>query len=280
MRIVLFCFAGRRQNMELQLPLVRRIIDQNPDVEYHVWNLAHTEDDAAYLQTIEGERITVIKDFHQDKPWRRFNDVYAHYAGPGFRDCTFIKIDDDVVFVQADRFGEFVAAVADNPGRIISAQVVNNGACTPTDPGLWAGFKALDPLRLLDVHKSAAYADAGHSYFHDNWRDMTAQPIEVVPTEDWLSINLIGFDWPTMCAIAERVGRPHGPRFANIAGRRFGAQSPIGDEGMCNTLPRSIVKGFVACHLSFGPQLKDATDDQVSLWRKQYAQIGREYLAH
>ena len=43
----MFCFGGRRANMELQLPFVRRILDEHTDVEYHLWNLARNAEDAA-----------------------------------------------------------------------------------------------------------------------------------------------------------------------------------------------------------------------------------------
>ncbi|OTR07280.1 hypothetical protein B9M83_09230, partial [Mycobacteroides abscessus] len=59
LRVILFVFAGRKANMELQVPYIKRILAEHPNVEYHVWNLARDPKDAEYLQTITGERITV-----------------------------------------------------------------------------------------------------------------------------------------------------------------------------------------------------------------------------
>lgn len=68
-RTVVFVFAGRRANMELQLPFIRRILDAHPDVEYHVWDCAIEESDHEWLKTITGERITVWDDFYDPPQW-------------------------------------------------------------------------------------------------------------------------------------------------------------------------------------------------------------------
>jgi hypothetical protein len=44
-RVIIFCFAGRRANLEIQLLFIRRVLADHPDAEYHVWNLARTEED-------------------------------------------------------------------------------------------------------------------------------------------------------------------------------------------------------------------------------------------
>ena len=275
MNVILFVFAGRKQNMELQLPLVRRIITEHPNVQYHVWNLSRNDDDNHYLRAIEGERITVLNDYFGIAPWLGFNAVYRHYAhNPKYRDHLFVKVDDDVVFIETGRFGEFVDAVNGNRASVVTAKVVNNGACTPTEPGLWSGFEALS-LPLLDVHLSGEYAVMSHTYMFKHWREMVGQPVKLIKTRDWLSINTIGYDWRMVRKIARRVGTPSP---GDIAGRSFTPRIKIGDEGMVNMLPRLILQGFLTAHLSFGPQHAHLTDAQLSLWRKRYAAIGQQYL--
>lgn len=267
--VVIFCFAGRRQNMELQLPLIRRILAENPDTEYHVWNLARNEDDNRYLRSIEGERITVLNDHYGDPtPWSRFNDIYRHYTNPVYSDCLFVKVDDDVVFLETDRFRDFVDAVDANRGSVLSAKVVNNGACTPTEPGLWLEFLSLG-LPLLDVHLSSDYAQMSHTYFFGHSSEMLNQPTKIIPTDDWLSINTIGYDYSTGLEIAAKLGTPSPP---HIAGRDW-VDTLLGDEGTVNTLPRLILEGFLTCHLSFGPQCLPFDD-----LRKRYAEIAEHYL--
>lgn len=274
MRVILFSFYGRRPNIELQLPLIRRVLAEHPDVECHAWNLARTDADNEFIRAIKGERITVLNQFYGGKQWRNFNHVYRHYAQPWYQDCLFVKLDDDVVFFEARRFGEFVSAAVE-ADSVVSAKVINNGACTRLEPGLWEGFEALQ-IPLLDVHRSLEYAQMCHSFMFDNWRAMIGRPMRAVPTEEWCSINLVGFTWRTLYRITEQLGRRDYRR--PIAGRDFGPKVPLGDEGAVNMLPRKIV-GFLAAHLSFGPQDKQATDAQLAGWREQYARIGAEYLS-
>lgn len=260
--------------MELQLPLVERVLATNPGVEFHVWNLARNADDCAYVRSLSGERITVMDDLYGDNSWRRFDDVYRHYSVSRYSGHLFVKIDDDIAFFEADRFAAFLEVVENYPGSVLSANVVNNGACTVVDPGLWKLYTALD-IPLLDVHLSGDYARACHNYFLENWSAIVGRSVAVIPTQQWLSINLIGFDWATMCQIANRVGTLTPPE---IAGRYFG-QTLLGDEGMANLLPRVIVGGFTAAHLSFGPQVAQIDGETWALWRSRYGDIGREYLA-
>ncbi len=113
-----------------------------------------------------------------------------------------------------------------------------------------------------------------HNYFFDH-PDMLNQPVELIPTEDWLSINLIGYDWETGRHITNRLGMR--PQTQMIADRKTQFHAPMGDEAIANTLPRIVMKGFLAGHLGFAPQ--DLTDEQEAVWRARYAEIGRRYLA-
>lgn len=276
MKTIAFTFAGRRPNMELQVPLMKRILQLNPDTEWHIWDLAKDPDDSAYLRTIRGERITVRTEFAGENPWERFDDVYRHYTDDQYRGHLFVKLDDDDVFLEAERFATFIAQVDAHRDVVCSAKVINNGACTRTEPALWDRYTKIRPrIRLLDVHRSLRYADVCHQYFFDQWADLLEQPLEVIPTEDWLSINAIGYDWAMGCKFAELLGTPS-PR--HIAGRTFNPyRHRLGDEGMVNTLPRVIVQGFTVCHLTFGPQnIPDATQTDL---RKRYAEIAEAYLA-
>jgi hypothetical protein len=272
-RVIMFVFAGRRGNMECQVPLVRRILDENPDVEYHVWNFTCNKADNAYIRELSGERITVYNEFYGSYGSKIWKWVYRHYAQPEYQDCLFVKMDDDIVFLQTARFGVFLAAIDAHRGWVVSANIVNNGACAPLELALWEEFQALD-VPLLDIHKQNRYAEIAHNYFFEHHQELLAQPIELIPTEDWLSINIIGYDWQVAKEAAVRVGQVPHPSF--ISGRNFPALWGLGDEGMFNMLPRMIMRGFAAAHLTFGPQ--SCTGDQQARWQGRYAEIGQRYL--
>lgn len=253
------------------MPFIRHILDEHPNVTFESWNFTRNPSDFAYIQNLEGDRIRVRNELHGDG-LPRWGDVFRHYSKPEFRDTVFVKIDDDVAFLETARFGDFVQAVEDNPGTIVSAETINNGASTPLNPDLWAGFKKLD-IPLLDAHLSNAYAEMAHEYFFVNWARTIGQRVQTIPTDDWVSINAIGLDHTAITFVGNREGT-ESP--AHIAGRDWRPGQILGDEGACNMLPRVILKGFLAGHLTFGPQAPD--DEQLERWRRWYAEIGQRYL--
>lgn len=283
-RVILFVFAGRRPNIELQLPYIERILSENPSIEAHIWDLARDRDDSRYLRTIQGERITVRTDFYQrdGRASRGQSLVWKHYASMPYRDFVFVKLDDDDVFLETGSIAKFAQAAVENPEHVISALTINNGASTRHIPDLWAMTQQLG-VPLLDVHLSADYAERSHNWFFANWQTITGQPGELIPTEDWVSINAIAYTWQMGRNIANLIGkRPP----EHVAGRDFPyrnadgrmVQHRIGDEGAVNMQPRLIHTGFVAGHLNFGPQIKQMTEALYADLRKGYADVGKQYL--
>ncbi|WPH57631.1 hypothetical protein [Mycobacterium phage WXIN] len=265
--VVLFAFYGRRPNIELQLPFIRRILAENPSVRFDAWNLTRDPDDDAYVRTLPEAR----NEFHgAPELW---NNVWRHYASEEYRDTIFVKLDDDVSFLETKHFGRFVNAARNFPGSVISAETVNNGASTPFEPDLWAEFRALN-MPLLDVHMSNQYAEASHQWFIENWRAATNNCPAVTAIFTWLSINCIAFDWSVARHIGEKVGTPSPTR---IADRDWPLGTITGDEGAANMLPRYVLRGFRAAHLTFGPQY--CSDEQQDRWRAEYTRIAQEYLA-
>ena len=287
-RVILFTFAGRQPNLELQLPMARRILEDHPNVHYHVWNFARNNQDRAFIKTISGERITVWNGSGEDgfaSPIttgvvgaKQFgagehNAAYRHYSQPEFEDCLFVKIDDDIVFLETARFGKFVEAIDTHRGSALVANIFNNGACIPVNPGLWERFQALR-IPLLDMHLSNKFCELAHTYLFDNYQNILNQPIELVPTEDWLSINAVGYDWKFLRHVLKVIGTPHPPY---LAGRNMhGWGRCFGDEGVFQTLPRMIMKGFTAGHISYGPQ--NPTRQQMESWLQSYRELGELYL--
>lgn len=265
----MFVFGGRKSNIELALPYYRQILDENPNVEIHLWDLCRNPADSKYLRTITGiDRLTARTEFYDGggKATRGQNRVWTHYAGREYRDALFVKADDDVVFYDTNRFGQFVASITDD--AITSALVINNGACSQHVPDLRNIHEHLG-LELLDVHLSAEFAEHCHRWFLRNWESLINQPGDVVPTGDWLSINCIGYTWDTGVQIAKLIGvrTPH-----TIAGRVFQPRGKVGDEGAVNMLPRRINTGFTAAHLTFGPQRFDP--DTLDELRAAYSELG------
>lgn len=282
-RVILFVLAGRRPNLEIQVPFLRRIQDEHPAVEVHLWDLCRNHDDSKYLRTLTGDRITVRRDFSGLPQGAGINQVWKHYAEPSYEGVTFAKLDDDDLFIETAAFGSFIQAAVDNPDSVISALTINNGASTDLLPEVWSGFEQLG-IPLLDVHLSAEYAELSHRWFFDNWQTIIGQPPILTPVETWLSINMMAYTYEMGCTIAALIGTRSPDTIAdrtfprrNARGRMSGHH--IGDEGAFNLQPRLIHHGMVAGHFSFGPQDELMPEALQTELRKNYTDIGRQYLA-
>ena len=126
---------------------------------------------------------------------------------------------------------------------------------------------------MLDAHLSRQFFWLTHAYMFDHYHELLAQPIKVIPTADWLSINMIGYDWAMGRRISDMLGEFYEPHM--VAGRELIGQ--MGDEGAVNKVPRLICQGFLAAHLTFGPQM--ISNEHLTAVRDRYAEIGQKCLA-
>ena len=270
--VILFLFGGREGNLRINLPIIRQILDDNPQVSFHLWNLARLHVDSEFIKSVEGDRIKVWNQFSGSGAMHQMPRVWHFYTNDRFRDALFVKMDDDVVFVESEKFGAFVDAIEANPDKILSAEVVNNGACTPFMPKLWDGYSKLG-IPLLEVHESNECAQLAHRFMFEEWRDLVGRPTSLVEVDTWLSINFIGMTWRTLRQMQGKIGHRCPPC---VAGRDFRQGTRIGDEGAANMLDRMVMRGFTAAHLGFGPQ--NLTEHQEFEWRADYDEIAWEYL--
>lgn len=266
-KVVLFVFAGRKANIELQLEWVDRVLTENNNVDYHIWDLSRRPSDHSYLSKISGGGITVFDQFYGYGS-DRYNDVWRWYASRSeYQDTIFIKVDDDVVYFDHTKFSDLVDAASAFKGQIVSALTINNGASTPLIEELYGEFHDLN-VNLLDVHMSNKFAEMAHSWFFDNYQTLLSREVRPVRIQDWLSINCIGMTWSALCCVAQMIGT-NTP--SHIAGRDWPSRAVLGDEGACNIMPRIILDGVTAGHLMFGPQ--QVTGDQADAWRDNYNRL-------
>lgn len=281
-RTILFVFAGRRPNLEIQLPFLYRILAEHPEAELHLWDLCRAGADSLYLRAIQGDRITIRTDFTHLRQGAGINEVWNHYASPEYQDCVFAKFDDDDLFIETGAFASFMKAAADNPDSVISALTINNGASTALLPEVWSAFEQLG-IPLLDVHLSAEYAELSHRWFFNNWRRVIDRPQKLTPADTWASINCLAYTYEMGCKISGQIGQPSP---AMIADREFPRRNArgrmsghcVGDEGAANMLKILIDEGMTVGHFSFGPQDALMADDLQTELRKHYADIGQQYL--
>lgn len=309
-RLVLFMFAGRRENMEVQMPYLRRILDTYPQAELHLWDLTRLPSDQRYIYSLhDGERIKVIHDLHPGHPikclyptttrrprgWRRceclrhkppYEQPYRMYAADKSSDTVYVKIDDDVMFLETNRFADLIAPLAEHPNRIISASVVNNSVCAKYLDELTVArvanfFRVGDATqpandkRWWELHTLPEFATYMHDWFINYYKGgsgaipgQMAEALNPRPTYvrtrpgEAVSINCIAFTQATMNRLAKSF--EHEPR--------------LGDEGAVDRMLPWICTSFMAAHLTFGPQDAAMTPDDLDIIRKRYTQLSEAYL--
>lgn len=284
-RTIVYVFAGRQPNIEIALPFYRRILDQHPDVEIDVWDLARDPADSRYIRSLPTiDRMRIRTEYYQGngKASRGQTHVWRHYTGREYQGAVFVKADDDVLFLDTNQFGQFTQAASNNPDAVVSALTINNGASTHLLPDLWDMYQTLG-IPLLDCHLSTEYCERSHRWFLDNWQTLTRNPsCTLVPAESWVSINAITYTWQVGQHIAALLGtRPpeqimdrHYPHHINGRPTRY----KVGDEGAVNMQPVLIHTGFVASHLHFGPQIRAMDPALLAVIRKGYVDVARQYL--
>jgi hypothetical protein len=130
-RTIAITFAGRQDRMRLLCAYMHRALDACID-EWHIWNYARTKEDKVWVQSLaSGNTVKVFtpETTHAEK---RFEAVYKHYAPDAqyAPDTVFVKLDDDIVFVDLDGLAKLVHFRRANPHYyIVSANVVNNPLC-------------------------------------------------------------------------------------------------------------------------------------------------------
>lgn len=235
-KVIVTCFAGRKEFMELQLRYMIAILEKFEFVErYDIWNFSWSAADKDWVDSL-GQmhpKIRVCRapfDGIADRAGDLASKQFAHffteaYLSEEYRDHLFVKIDDDVVFIDVDRFEEFIKLrIEQSDPFLVSADVINND------------FQLKNPSHL-------------HRRFLATFAQKTKQKLRV---EDFspnkrLSINFVSWRGKDLPHIARE--------FSNGVGAE--------DEWrMCHVIPtrlgRSnvIVQNYMVAHLAFGKQLK------------------------
>lgn len=287
MSIVFFEFAGRTANMEAQRPHIMRLLDQNPGSQLHLWDLTRTQPDQRYVRewAASDSRIAVMDQFHTGHPIlcrgprRRghprclcmkckppYEQPYRWYARDAFPyddDTVFVKFDDDVIWMDTDRFPEVLSFLETRPNAVASANVTNNAVCAKYEPHFnhrvqqEFGIIGFEPEYDKDwwaIHTSARFAKMAHSRL---LASLTANPpparhpVRTRPGEK-VSINFIAMKYPVLKRMAGMM----------LEGR-------LGDEGIVDCLLPWIIPNFRVAHLTFGSQEAGLVHDINSI-RKSY----------
>lgn len=293
--IILFCFAGRQSYLELQLPYIIKLLEQYPNIEYHLWNFSRNENDHLYLQTLKEkhDRIILFNEFYEGENRNlicqkrvgvicnctkcrvgKWTEPYKYYSNPLFADVLFVKMDDDIIFIDTNRFTIFIQSILENCGDnsniIMTANVINNGVCAFYDSEI-----KKNTIENRIIHPSASINDfwylctnksffqMSHNFFLQNREMILSAPIttpitKMAVSKTRFSINTIGFTYNTVKKIAQLLGKEIGMNDEGIISHHFSFM---------------IVAQFITVHFHFSDQRVQLTTEEENHYLHQYKQI-------
>ena len=288
-RIVLFVFAGRRENMEIQRRYTNQLLDLHPGLEIHYWNMARNDADRRFVNSLADDRHKIIDGGRRrrgqyEEPWR----YYA--ADESYSDAVFVKMDDDVLWFEVEHFGDFVALLADSD-RPVSALVTNNVVCAKHDPDLGPQLRDRFSIGPIDDpgacedwwfhHTNPLFALESHEWLLDNidrlprYDRVESSLCADLNQREKVSINLVGMSHRVLRMVAALT---NGSAFARRMRDEFPPRTIIatrgfGDEGAVDALLPYIYLGLRAAHLSFGPQERALGERLLGEIRARYAAL-------
>lgn len=278
-KIIVFAFAGRKKYLEIQRHYISSLLHSHANMEYHLWNFSRNASDNEYLQELASSspQIRIFNQFYDGDNnvtvcskavgvicacvkcrVGRWTEPYKYYANdPEYSDAKFVKIDDDIVFLETRAFEAFVNAIGLRKNLILSANVINNGVCAALDPRQTEILKGLQLLpasipAYWSLCTRVEFMVAAHEYFFRQRSALLDQAhlFTMIPRSRF-SINTIGFDWDVMCQIAEKLR----------------GEASMNDEHLISAnFDIAVMQGFVTCHLHFADQrasLTDAAEDEI-----------------
>lgn len=126
-RVVFTVFAGRRCYLEVLFRYVDALVLGGRVDEVHVWNYARDEADRTWVRGLSRDAYRVIAPL--DASAGQWDEYYKFYSeDPALADDdVLIKCDDDVVYIDIDKFGTFVDTIVDD--RVYLPNIVNNDVC-------------------------------------------------------------------------------------------------------------------------------------------------------
>lgn len=286
-KIVLFIFAGRQKYMDLQTPYLAEILRSLPAAELHIWNFSRNDHDNAYLQSLPSKlpRTKVFNEFYAGRNEittctksigvlcsctkcrvGNWSEPYKYYASQdGDEKTIYVKIDDDIIYIDTSRFRFFIEAIQANGKYIISANVMNNGICAILDNEVrnfvlhhkFATKEDLESWWFLCA--SVDYFRFAHLHFLEKKNLLTREELQLVSIpRSRFSINTLGFNREIIQHIANQLG----------------AGASMNDEHIISTsCDILILKGFVTSHFHYSDQRSAINETEEDYFLDNYRRL-------
>jgi hypothetical protein len=131
MKLIVITFAGRKRYMEILFKYIlknKKIIN-----EYHLYLATTNTEDVRYIYEFQKENSDFVKvlalesydNFNKAEVWN------LSYKNCLDEDTIYLKIDDDIVFVDDNLFTEFIDFRKNSDSPIVFPHIINNIISTP-----------------------------------------------------------------------------------------------------------------------------------------------------
>ena len=199
--VVIVTAAGRRRYLEILARYVASLVERSLVAGWQLWLNTENDDDLGFCEAL-AQRFPWIVLQRLTVPCQGVPSVstfYRHAQTPG---TVYVKLDDDVVFLDVEAFGDFVRQRVENRRPLLLfANTVNNAICTHIQQrrdaisraeGLVA-YNASCPLG----HGSPEFAEALHRQFLRLLEQVNLRTLDfgrwVVYRHERVSINAVAW---------------------------------------------------------------------------------------
>ncbi|QPC93296.1 hypothetical protein [Mesorhizobium sp. INR15] len=248
MKLIVVTPAGREKYLRL---LSHYILESTNIHEWHLWDNCRNEADRAYLQRLakKDPRFKIKNLPHADGGFNVIGDFYRFCDDP---DAFYLRLDDDVIFVEDGFFPKFMARVMAERGSAIwyAPLIINNAICNSL-------IKHLSRVVIdgpLTCQAGCEYSWA-HPAFPQALHPVFIEAVQANRIDDFrvpdreirlsrFSINAIGFFGSDIVSLGEAFQPPPGEE----------------EEWLSSTLPAKLDRpgkifgDLIAAHFSFYPQ--------------------------
>jgi hypothetical protein len=124
MKTIVVTFAGRKKFMEILFPYIKKY--EHKIDEYHIYAATNNQEDLDYIEKFssENEFVKVFRAEPGRDPIYLWNECYKNSQD---ENSVYLKLDDDIVFIDDSLFTDFLEFRKDNPQYpIIYPMIVNN----------------------------------------------------------------------------------------------------------------------------------------------------------
>ena len=124
MKTIVVTFAGRKMFMEILFPYIKKYEDRID--EYHIYAATNNQEDLDYIEKFSGENefVKVFRAEEGKDPIYLWNECYKNSQE---EDAVYLKLDDDIVFIDDHLFSDFLDFRKNNPQYpIVYPMIVNN----------------------------------------------------------------------------------------------------------------------------------------------------------